>query len=269
MRTKSVDVTKGRVPLETLLKYAEDMAKYNAESGKKMKDLKSGRGIRECSVDRFYSGFLRLNSSDKYEACSNQRWIADCIEVMLGEADTGSLTMGELADKIAIALNTPKLSSEDRWALYELFFMLKSQMRIGLDVSFRMIEQTTRLGIPNEEEPRSLYSRVIALRHSGRTDLVKKTGADLGSGTRVSLEQILRSVEVKDNCLTEKEIMTLPVMKAEQFVRSCQLAKHHWSSIWRRDVSKRWSDSTTGTIGIRRKRSQNLLKVSQASSERE
>ena len=227
MRTKSVDITNGRVPLETLLKYAEDMAKYNAESGKTMKDLKSGLGIRECSVNRFYSGFLRLHSSDKYEAGSKQRWIADCIEVMLGEADTGSLTMGELADKIAIALNTPKLSSEDRWALYELCFMLTAQMRIGLDDSFRIIEQTTRLGTPDEKEPWSLYNRVIALRHSGRTDLVKKPEIDLGSGTRVSLKQILRSVEVKENCLTEKEILSLPFMKAEQFVQSCQLAKHH------------------------------------------
>ncbi len=208
MKGKSDTAKAKRVPLEKLLKMAREAGEESAQTpGDEMalKSLETGMRFRTCSVYGFYEPFIQERKASEEEAKVTQQWIADSIEAVLGEADIETMTMEELAGRIGEEINKEDLPDEDRWALYELCFMLTAQMSTLRDEFFSRIEQSMRWGTPDEEETQSLCRRVYALRRARRKAPRKQAPMH-----RVSLEKLLSMARGSGHILSEKARHGLP-----------------------------------------------------------
>lgn len=212
MRDKAVKASAKRITLSKLLEIAKNRNDVTFWGSK--------RYIKNCKVYDFYDRFITKREDSTFGIDVAQNWISSAIEVMLGYDDTKKLTMGELANGIAEAINKPNISSEDRWALYELCFLLITQMCISEKEILTFEEQTSRQGTPGEEEPLSLYRRVISDTRSRKKEVEVETKPEC----RMSLSQLLASVGEKD-VLTEGITKGVPYMKADVFLMICMNEK--------------------------------------------
>lgn len=177
-----------------------------------------GRGlIKNCKVYEFYEPFIEKREDSRFGIDLAHDWISCSVEEMLGFDDTKKLTMRELANGIAEAINKRDISSEDRWALYELCFLLTAQMCVERKCGLSMEEQTSRQGTPGEDEPRSLYRRVIS---SGIREERNAEEPERESKGRMSLDELLATAKNKDGG-SEGIIKGLPHMKADIFLMIC------------------------------------------------
>lgn len=214
MKGKPNEIRIKRLSLEELIKIAKRKGELI---------FWGSRGIiSNCEVYEFYDSFLTKREDSRFGIDLAQDWISSAIEEMLGFHDTKKLTMKELANGIAEAINKPAISSEDRWALYELCFLLTAQMCVEENSGLTMEEQTSRQGTPGEDEPRSLYRRVI----SGIRSEKKNDETERKPEGRVNLKQLLGSVKERD-VVSEGIIRGLPGMKADIFLMMCLHEKLH------------------------------------------
>ncbi len=216
---KHADEAERRMSLEELLQHMSHCGETRSDDSPLQRSEQLGNRIVEQSVYGFYTACLYARDVTGGQAESTQDWIADCIEVMLGEKNTRSLSMRELANKIAEAVNDENISTEDRWALYELCFMLVTQMGIREGDHIKWSEQCARRGTPEEKEPRSLYrrafSQLIARDYQPRRE-GRKTSA-------MTLEQLIRSM---GEASAEGQPSFLR-MSIGYFSRCCITARNH------------------------------------------
>ena len=212
MKEKPNETRIKRLSLEELIKLAKSKGELI---------FWSSRGfISNCEVPEFYDSFLTKREDSRFGIELAQDWISSAIEEMLGFRNIKKLTMRELANGIAEAINKSDISSEDRWALYELCFLLTAQMCVEENSGLTIEEQTSRQGTPGEDEPRSLYRRVI----SGMRSEKKNDEAERKQEGRVNLKQLLGSVKERD-VVSEGIIRSLPGMKADIFLMMCMNEK--------------------------------------------
>ena len=214
-----------RVPLSVLLQQARSFTEADSDvpaKGVSNRSWETGKRFRTCSVHEFYEPFLQMSGADEEEARAVQKWIADSIEVTLGVADTPVMTMEELASRISVELSKEDLADEDRWALYELCFMLTAQMCALREEFFSRKEQSIRWGTPDEQEPRSLFRRVNALRRAR-----KATQAEAAPVKRVSLDELLRIARGSGCRLSEKTRKTLPRLNVGPVLHCLMTTKYN------------------------------------------
>lgn len=218
-------MTKRKYADRLTLEEALEKAAYISEQRRENKCLLSaeriGMGILNLSVRDFYAACLKARRASDKTAARTQAWIADCIEAALGESDTSTLTMRELANRIADAVDMVSITSEDRWMLYELCFMLTAEMRAEAGtLTFR--DETVRLGTPGVSEPSALYSRVKDLQENRKARPQKKEAP----ARRRSLEQVFQSARgTADADWSSGE--TVRILPADIFVRRFLAAKFH------------------------------------------
>lgn len=205
MQDRTYDRAAGRVPLDSLLWQARSFTEGPPQAVQPLTSWETGRRFRNCSVHDFYEPFLRERRASEEESQMVQKWIADSIEVTLGVGDGGTLTMEELASRVTEAINGEGLSGGDRWALYELCFLLTAQMCTLKDEIFSVYEQSIRCGTPDEEEPLSLLRRVNAIRMSRTAPKAHAAPVE-----RLSLEDLLGVARGNGHRLGEKARMRLP-----------------------------------------------------------
>ena len=221
-RSVAANTLDGRVPLKDLLRYAHAISK--AKPGDPNKEIErkaqeTGERIRSCSVRGFYEAFLLDRVSDFDELSREQEKLDEYIGAMFGEKTAPDLTMGGLASMIAEKMGQEDLSDEDRWALYELCFFLTAQMARLDGAFFSEMHQSTRLGTPDEKEPRSLYFRVR--KHRKKV----KAGAN-GPRIKVRMDDLLRSAGQGDHVLSEHTRLKLPELKAGPVLDCLLTAKY-------------------------------------------
>ena len=216
---KHADEAERRMSLEELLQHMSHCGETRSDDSPLQRSEQLGNRIVEQSVYGFYTACLDARDVTGGQAESTQDWIADCIEVTLGEKNTRSLAMRELANKIAEAVNDENISTEDRWALYELCFMLVTQIGLGERDHVKWSEQCARRGTPEEREPQSLYRRAFS-QLIARDFLPRKEKRKLSGMT---LEQLLRSMS---DAASEEQHPFLK-MTIGYFSRCCITARNH------------------------------------------
>lgn len=216
---KHADEAERRMSLEELLQHMSHCGEPRSDDAPLQRSERLGNRIVGQSVYGFYSACLAARDVTGSDADSIQDWIADCIEVTLGEKNTRSLSMRELANKIAEAVNDENLSTEDRWALYELCFMLVTQIGLGERDHVKWSEQCARRGTPEEREPQSLYRR--AFKQLVARDFLPRREKRKHSG--MTLEQLLRSMSDAE----AEEQHPFLKMSIGYFSRCCITARNH------------------------------------------
>ena len=225
---KYADKAREMVSLEELLEHMSKSGKNRSDNTPLQRSEQMGNLIVEQSVCGFYTACLEARGVTGSEANCVQDWIADCIEVTLGEKDTRHLSMRELANKIADAVNGEAVSMEDRWALYELCFLLTAQIGIEEKDHIKWSEQCARRGTPEEREPKSLYRRAfsqLVARDFQPRKKERKTSL-------LTLEQLLRSMS--DTASDGQHPFLNKSM--EYFTRCCIVARNQNGPSDERDV---------------------------------
>lgn len=215
---KHADETERKMSLEELLQHMSHCGETSSDDAPLQRSERLGNRIVGQSVYGFYSACLEARDVTGSDADSIQDWIADCIEVALGEKNTRSLSMRELANKIAEAVNAEDICTEDRWALYELCFMLVTQMGIREGDHIKWSEQCARRGTPEEKEPKSLYRRAFS-QLIARDFLPRREKRTLSGMT---LEQLLRSMS--DAAEGQHPFLKMTI---GYFSRCCITARNH------------------------------------------
>ena len=220
-----------RVSLEMLLQQTAKEGKERKEHGATLRAERTGKEIQNLSVRDFYAACLNARGLSEEKAAREQGWISDCIETMLGVKSTRTLSMQELANRISAALNAPDLTDEDRWALYELCFMLTAQMRGPEAVRLTWRNEGQRIGTPQLKEPQSLYVRVGKLRKSRsnephEADTIEPGGPEK-SGTRQSLGQVLQNAGAAGRLGGWLPAAKLPYLNMDAVCLYCMTAKHN------------------------------------------
>ena len=222
MHKKQAERPAGRVTIGALLEEARRSEGNGPETSVRNLAQRFGRGMFNCRVDEFCNTFLcetyRIGRGTfRKEREEVQKWISCCTEAMFDEA-SASMTMGELASKIASSVNRTDLSPDDRWALYELCFMLTSVMS-RVDAVFPMEERCSRIGTPDEEETGSLYRRASfagVIRKKRKPKPLQK----------VSIGELLDNVKAESIRLPVEELAMLPSLRVSDFLWRCLSAKH-------------------------------------------
>lgn len=225
MQKKQAERMGSRVSLDALL---EQVRRSEAEGSKglvKNFAQRLGRGMINCRVDEFYHTFLcetfpRGRTGYEKNREEARKWISACIEAMFGE-DSASMTMRDLASKIAASINRAGLSPDDRWALYELCFMLTSQMSDVGKTAFPIEERCSRIGTPDEEETGSLYRIASFAMLTG-----KKKKKEQKPAQKLSLGELLDDVKAESIRLPVHELATLPSLEISDFLWRCLSTKH-------------------------------------------
>ena len=224
MKEQSADTMNNRVTVKALIKYAHDISRekqWTPQNEVERKVRETGERIRSCTVHGFYEAFIidRVSNEDEYQ--SEQEWIDDCIAVMLGEENAPALTMRDLASGIAEKMGQEDLSDEDRWALYELCFLLTAQMSKPDGKVFGARHQCSRLGTPDKAEPHSLYWRVKDYRRNAEAKAVEARPK-----VRVSMDDLLRCAGGGDHVLSEHTRLSLPDLKVGPVLDCLLTAKY-------------------------------------------
>ena len=180
-----------KLPMEELLQSMSRRTKARSDDRPRQKIARLQSAILGKSVHSFYAACLEARGIEGAEAEAVQDWIGDCVEAALGVASTRVVSMRQLANRIVDAVNAEELEADDRWALYELCFMLTAQMS-GEEVNrFKHADLCTRRGTPTEKERRSLYKRAFdAL--IARDFRPRKSGR---GREKMKLEELLQSMD--------------------------------------------------------------------------
>lgn len=215
-KRKPADRSRKRETLDALMERISSIETDCRPGGRPMTG-RAGREIVDMSVHSFIAACLREREAPCADTGSVQDWVADCIEVMLGEKNTHALSMREMANRIADAVNAEDISMEDRWALYELCFMLTTQLSGKEADGIKWSEQCARRGTPVEKEPRSLYKRAFS-QLAGRNFFQRK---DEAAGGRMTLAQALRRMD------EERVKRRIPLLRRpfEDFAMCCIAAR--------------------------------------------
>lgn len=208
-----------KLPLEELLRCMNSRAKDRRGGETRQRTARLEQAILGQSVYSFFAACLEARGLEGADAESVQDWIGDCVEAVLDEKNTRFLTMRQLANRIAEAVNAEDTGDEDRWALYELCFMLTAQMN-GEEVRFfKHADLCARRGTPTEPEPRSLYKRAFDVLIA--RDFRPRKG---GRGReKMTLEQLLQSMDGESKGRQE----LFRKMSLEQFLYCCLGARNH------------------------------------------
>lgn len=210
-----------RVTLEELLEYAAYVSRERKANWMLIQGEKQGKAIVSLSVYDYYAAFLKARGATDETAQRTQAWLADGIRAALGVGSTKTLSMRELANRIADAVNAPSLSGEDRWILYELCFLLTAEMR-GERGSISWRDETVRLGTPDVDEPSALYYRIKDL-HETRGYRPRQAEE---TPHRQSLEQVLQwAGGAKDEEWSSGRIVR--IFPVDIFIRRFLAAKCH------------------------------------------
>lgn len=231
LKDNHTKLSRKKYTLEALMKHANSISENTRENRIKNNFWSNGRKLRACSVYAFMDAFISDRIHDELVRGGTHRWIAACIEAMFGEVDTKTMSIGELATTIGSALNRSEISDEDRWALYELCFLLTAEMspfKIGLGLE----DMTSRMGTPDIPESQSLYNRAQAIWDR------KSPKEEPKRSKRMSLDQLLARADFLSLKFNDKDTVKLPHIRTVTFFWTCATVKYDADPSAYRDIRK-------------------------------